>query len=125
MAACGVFANLNPLPNKTAVRFVFGDVGIFYPPPEFCRNGTTPASNALCFAALSIVAWTAMQGRAEEKEKEPDAIVEIGGSGNGSLSALLALAPRSPLSSRQPFAGPMSEMGLGCSLIPGVGSSSP
>jgi hypothetical protein len=36
--------------------------------------------------ALSVLALTAMQARSGEKEKEPDAILEIGGSGNWSLS---------------------------------------
>jgi|HubBroStandDraft_5_1064220.scaffolds.fasta_scaffold3422825_1 hypothetical protein len=31
---------------------------------------------------IAAVALTAMQVRAEEKQKDPDAIVEIGGSGN-------------------------------------------
>jgi hypothetical protein len=43
--------------------------------------------------ALSVVALTAMQARAVEKEKEPDAIVEIGGSGNWSLSGPLSFGP--------------------------------
>ena len=43
--------------------------------------------------ALSVVALTAMQARAEEKEKEPDAIVEIGGSGNWSLSGPFSFGP--------------------------------
>ena len=45
------------------------------------------------FVAVSVVALTAMQARAVEKEKEPDAIVEIGGSGNWSLSALFSFGP--------------------------------
>ena len=44
-------------------------------------------------AALSVVALTAAQGRAEEKEKEPDAIVEIGGSSNWNLSGPLSFGP--------------------------------
>ena len=43
--------------------------------------------------ALSVVALTAMQARAEEKEKEPDAIVEIGGSGIWSLSGPFSFGP--------------------------------
>jgi hypothetical protein len=43
--------------------------------------------------ALSVVALTAMQARAEEKEKEPDAIVEIGGSGNWNLSGPFSFGP--------------------------------
>ncbi len=41
--------------------------------------------------ALSVIALTAMQTRAEEKE--PDAIVEIGGSGNWSLSGRFSFGP--------------------------------
>jgi hypothetical protein len=50
-----------------------------------------PARNVLF--ALLVVALTAMQARAEEKEKEPDAIVEIGGSGNWSLSDPSSFGP--------------------------------
>ena len=45
------------------------------------------------FVALSVVALTAMQARAVEKETEPDAILEIGGSGNWSLSGPLSFGP--------------------------------
>jgi hypothetical protein len=44
-------------------------------------------------AALSVVALTAMQAGAGEKEKEPDAILEIGGSGNWSLSDPSSFGP--------------------------------
>ena len=45
------------------------------------------------FVAVSVVALTATLTRAEEKEKEPDAIVEIGGSGNWSLSGPFSFGP--------------------------------
>ena len=43
--------------------------------------------------ALSVVALIATQARTEEKEKEPDAILEIGGSGNWSLSGPSSFGP--------------------------------
>jgi len=43
--------------------------------------------------ALSAVVLTAAQARAEEKEKEPEAIVEIGGSGNWSLPGASSFGP--------------------------------
>ena len=43
--------------------------------------------------ALSVLALTAMQARSGEKEKEPDAILEIGGSGNWSLSDPSSFGP--------------------------------
>ena len=43
--------------------------------------------------ALSAVVLTATQARAEEKEKEPEAIVEIGGSGNWSLPGASSFGP--------------------------------
>jgi len=43
--------------------------------------------------ALSVIALTAVQARAEEKEKEPDAILEIGGSGNWSVSGPFSFGP--------------------------------
>lgn len=44
-------------------------------------------------AFLSVVALTAGQARAEDKEKEPDAIIELGGSGNLSLSGPFNFGP--------------------------------
>lgn len=44
-------------------------------------------------AFLSVVALTAGQARAEDKEKEPDAIIELGGSGNWSLSGPFSSGP--------------------------------
>jgi hypothetical protein len=43
--------------------------------------------------ALSIVALTAVLAHAEEKEKEPDAIFELGGSGNWGLSGPFSFGP--------------------------------
>jgi hypothetical protein len=43
--------------------------------------------------ALSALVLTAMQAHAGEKEKEPDAILEIGGSGNWSLSGPFSFGP--------------------------------
>src|SRR5580700_8898327 len=45
------------------------------------------------FVAVSVVALTAMQAQAEEKEKEPLAIVEIGGSGGWTLSGDSSFGP--------------------------------
>jgi hypothetical protein len=45
------------------------------------------------FVAASVVALTGMQARAEEKEKEPLAIVEIGGSGSWTLSGDSSFGP--------------------------------
>jgi hypothetical protein len=45
------------------------------------------------FVAVSVVALTAMQAPAEEKEKAPLAIVEIGGSGNWTLSGDSSFGP--------------------------------
>src|ERR1700688_1611782 len=45
------------------------------------------------FVAVSVVALTAMQARADEKEKEPVAIVEIGGSGSWTLSGDSSFGP--------------------------------
>jgi hypothetical protein len=43
--------------------------------------------------AISVAALTAVHVRAGEKEKEPDAILEIGGSGNWSLSGPSSFGP--------------------------------
>jgi hypothetical protein len=43
--------------------------------------------------ALSVLALTAIQARAAEKEKEPDAILEIGGSGDWSVSGPFSFGP--------------------------------
>jgi hypothetical protein len=45
------------------------------------------------FVAFSVVALTAAPTRAADKEKEPDAIVELGGSGNWSLSGPSSFGP--------------------------------
>jgi hypothetical protein len=45
------------------------------------------------WAAISIIALIGVPARAEEKEKEPDAIVEIGGSSNWSLSGAFSFGP--------------------------------
>jgi hypothetical protein len=45
------------------------------------------------FVAVSVVALTVMHARAEEKQKEPVAILEIGGSGNWSLSGPSSFGP--------------------------------
>jgi hypothetical protein len=45
------------------------------------------------FVAVSVVALTATQARAEEKEKEPLAIVELGGSGSWTLSGDSSFGP--------------------------------
>ena len=50
------------------------------------------SARAVC-VAVSVVALTAMQTRAEEKEKEPLAIVEIGGSGSWTLSGDSSFGP--------------------------------
>src|SRR5579872_326438 len=50
-----------------------------------------PARAAL--AVLSVVAMTTAQSRAAEKEKEPDAIFEIGGSGNWNPSGPFGFGP--------------------------------
>jgi hypothetical protein len=48
---------------------------------------------AVVLVALSIIALTAIPARGGEKEREPDAILEIGGSGNWNLSDPSSFGP--------------------------------
>jgi hypothetical protein len=49
-------------------------------------------ARAVCIA-VSVIALPAVQARGEEKEKEPLAIVEIGGSGSWTLSGVSSFGP--------------------------------